>query len=891
MHVQRAALVEEAPIATNDNNSDNDNNEAPIEATPSPPARNITMVKESFWSQGQCFEFMLPSDHRTYHVSDVKRWQNGCDVADRVKSKFRRKLYRTNCLFSQALWSIATSAAPALALSAAQWLFPLIVLAFLCDTGIFEDGVPFDTFPKSFPSDATLQNYTVNQAVRETISLSKLLINIPIYTACDKGNKKGVSHFVKFLCWWNWYRGKAQTQVLDIGASGGTTAECADAIEASMNKLKVNKGDPTHLLHGQGTDSGGGGVLDGLADALQARNNLCVPIEDYLVANCCIHALQLQLRNAVVAVFGEGGLEKINVMQMLHSVYDLQEAIDPEEWRHMLWKSSVFVYNFDAAAVITNEAALDNMLAIDRNRNTFYQSYANVLSYHSKFKKEAPVHPDTLAECKGTVYSKMTAPILTRWWTVGAGCLYVFDYYLQIYHVCQSIINVYASDSKANRIASGLYSLMSNVVNFIDMTLIRSFSHAHIHPHLRWLQECVDFTNKYGFQSHNVVVRYYLMSREMRSLPSSRMADYFEAIRGHDPDNVHFKKLDLFMRASTESLHKHFMRWLSPKLLPAAMISEPGIAKVVAAIILKTAMPTAETFGASTVHDASNQRHYFDSEAHSQRIDLNKFDRFVRDAIDDNQECSPLALQAADGLLRGVDLRNKDCSEGSDHRPLRMQLHYKHCSLPSQTQFVESGVKDAKNVSATDRSEHVRTCMSVIRSATPLTKTKEEANANKIRAIIVSTAERINPHIRESAADEYKQRFKKVEALMTKKGHFKQERTAQKTVQFDSTASKHKKPNVNQQAKAQQQTPAVTGLIPYGKLVKSRNMEDLKTELLHRGVAADKVPKSITDRKNMLKELELKRLKDAGIDVTAAKAQADKHFQKQSAAPFKLTDG
>ena len=52
----------------------------------------------------------------------------------------------------------------------------------------------------------------------------------------------------------------------------------------------------------------------------------------------------------------------------------------------------------------------------------------------------------------------MTAPILTRWWTVGAGASYLFAYYLQLHHVCQSIINCYASDSRANKIASGLYT-------------------------------------------------------------------------------------------------------------------------------------------------------------------------------------------------------------------------------------------------------------------------------------------------------------------------------------------------------------------------------------------------------------------------------------------------
>jgi len=79
-------------------------------------------------------------------------------------------------------------------------------------------------------------------------------------------------------------------------------------------------------------------------------------------------------------------------------------------------------------------------------------------------------------------------------------------------------------------------------------------------------------------------------------------------------------------------------------------------------------------------------------------------------------------------------------------------------------------------------------------------------------------------------------------------------------------------------------------LIPYGKLVKARNFDDYKVELTCHGVPEAQVPKSITDRKTMLKQLELKRLTDAGVNETTAKTQADKCFQKQSGAPFKLSD-
>jgi len=379
---------------------------------------------------------MMPSDHRIEHILDVKRWKNGHERCERIRNKFKKKLCRTDCVFSQALWAIATCAVPALALSAAQFLFPLIVLAFLHDTGTFQNGLPAATFPRSFPSDATLRKCVIHQAVRDTLNLAKKLASVPIHMACDKGNKQGISHFVKFLCWWNVESGQVQAQVLDVDASGGATEECAEATEASMNKLKAQAGAATHLLAGQGTDSGGGGALDGLADALQAKNDLCVAMKDCLVANCCMHALQLQLRNAVVSVFGEGGLDKANMMQMLHSVCDLQEAVEANEWRHVLWKASEFVCSFDPTATITDEQAIQSLPAADKNRNECYGVHNKIVGFHSKFNKNAPVDPKSLTECKGTIYSKVTSPMLTRWWTAGAGASYLFDYHLLIFHAC-----------------------------------------------------------------------------------------------------------------------------------------------------------------------------------------------------------------------------------------------------------------------------------------------------------------------------------------------------------------------------------------------------------------------------------------------------------------------
>jgi len=55
-------------------------------------------------------------------------------------------------------------------------------------------------------------------------------------------------------------------------------------------------------------------------------------------------------------------------------------------------------------------------------------------------------------------------------------------------------------------------------------------------------------------------------------------------------------------------------------------------------------------------------------------------------------------------------------------------------------------------------------------------------------------------------------------------------------------------------------------------------------------VAIHDVPKSRTERKTLLKQLETKRLMEAGVEAKPDKEQANKHFMKQSEAVFKLSD-
>ena len=303
--------------------------------------------------------------------------------------------------------------------------------------------------------------------------------------------------------------------MLDIDASGGKDRECAVAAQASMNKLKTQDNDNTHLLHGSTTDGGGGGVLENLANQMQMIPNLCCSRPRCKVANCTIHALNLQLSNAVKHALGEGALDKVNASQLLHSVCRLQESLDGDEWRHTLFQACRFVSEFDCDAAAALPPLPEKAKASKHNERAFVDDFLKTHKFHTAFKTSAAADPTALVKFEGTLHNKMTAPILTRWWTVGSAASYTFCYCLQVFHACQQVVNMCKSSSTPNGIASDLHAMMKDQENFIDVALICCFSRAYINPHLDWLQCSDDLTGKLGFQAHHVAARFFLMEDEL----------------------------------------------------------------------------------------------------------------------------------------------------------------------------------------------------------------------------------------------------------------------------------------------------------------------------------------------------------------------------------------
>jgi len=873
---------------------------------PPPPPQAVEMMSKTVRSYGQEFTIEFPSSHRLHHRDHVQRWKNDSETLARIRAKVQSSKYATDDPFAQSLWAIAMSCVPALALSAAQYLVPLIVMAFFHDTGLFKYGTfDRDEYATSFPSDWYLRKMTQHQAARDTISMSKRLATKKIYMSCDKGNKKGIGHFVKVLSDWDDENGVVNTQVLDIDASGGKDDECALAIQASMNKLKVEDDSDTHLLYGHTTDSGGGGVLENLGNSMRRLPNLCAPRRNYKIANCTIHAINLQLSNAVKQALGEGSLEKINASQLLHTVYRMQESLDGDEWRHMLYKACEFVHNFNAEEASALPPLDSKAKAQLKNERAFIDDFLIVYQFGHLFKKGVAIDPSEIIKYEDTIYGKMTAPILTRWWTVGSAASYTFDYCLQVFHACQQVINIYKSTSTPNGIASDLYAMMKDQENFIDVALIRSFNKAYINPHLDWLQSGDDLSGSLGFQAHNIVARYYLMREDLKQTMTNPSMKQYMALVNKVPDDGsgnrarHLKKSEVFYIEASESLDKHFRRWLKADLLPAALLSEGPTAQVVAACMLDKPLPSFNNQAAVT-YMASADWYKFKSDAHKRpRFNLNLFHKWLKNQLidvrkTDNGEYSHQDWTAATLISNDVvvDLRSKDYTAA--HGEIRLFMHRTYLPLASQSQFVESVVKEAKLAASTDRSEQVRSCYAIIRSPTPLGKADKHANAEKIKAVIDSALERSMAHAywkRRQLGMQYDAHFNQILYCLTKQGHSAQYRTETKKTQVDAIGVKFKKQNKHQQTKQQHLMPAVTGSIPFGKLfgTKANHMEDLKTELLFRDVPQEEIPESITGIKDMLRLHELERLQwEEDMTEAEATSQSQKNFKRLSKAAFKM---
>ena len=159
--------------------------------------------------------------------------------------------------------------------------------------------------------------------------------------------------------------------------------------------------------------------------------------ENYLISSCTLHNLQTALRNAVRNVLGDGGMcngeHKLNMMQILHGCYNIQNWHETEELKE------IWTY------ISEKESA------------------------HLKFRR-------------------LEEPVLSRWWLVGT-CATNFKECKCVWEkICLAIQNSAPATSACSKIASCTLNLIKKQVIINNLELMIAFHKCFIFPHFQFLQ-------------------------------------------------------------------------------------------------------------------------------------------------------------------------------------------------------------------------------------------------------------------------------------------------------------------------------------------------------------------------------------------------------------------
>jgi hypothetical protein len=189
---------------------------------------------------------------------------------------------------------------------------------------------------------------------------------------------------------------------------------------------------------------------------------------------------------------------------------------------------------------------------------------------------------------------KIPQPVLMRWWYVGVATAYLKQNYPIVLRATQICININDSKSRPNKIASGLQFLMKQGVAYSNMLFLVQFHNDFLTQHFKWLQEEDEFAKTPGFCCRKILVRYYLMRKDLEILqtrmPRNTFGDYDKNLqnlsgetRGGETRGKQKQKSEVLILEAMDNLDEHCLRWCN-ELLSAAFGGEARLAKIVAQV-------------------------------------------------------------------------------------------------------------------------------------------------------------------------------------------------------------------------------------------------------------------------------------------------------------------
>ena len=631
-------------------------------------------IKKEKWST------VINTSHKT-------KLQSSDEFVKRLRKYMKRERFEGREI-SKRLYGICAALSPNVSFASLEMTAGLSRAGLADDLSILSHlQAEIEDIPKISPGQDAIAEYiaTVATDILFLLHLELTEEEIRVFLNCDKGQSDA---FIKILSWWCKKKQKVKTAFLDIDKTGGTSAECARAIQFSTERLSIEN----FQYAGATTDSGGGGVGASLREELNVLQ--LIDALYYLTNFCGMHIVQLTFCTPCLKVLGMNGLNSRSALQAVFQLYYIQNETETIKYSKIL-------------AYICKEKGLTLKGMEDDVKNADYI---------------------------------MPSPVLTRWWTVGQAVRYILQN-IEIFKEVPKYFIYGSTSTKISAAASDLFSLLKEKGIIADMKLINNFCVHYLHPAFQWFQGGdEELGGTPGFKCRHVFAQYFHLHSILKSWrhdgwkSESNMKSYkdyveregveeAEGVDGKEStdwlieegglENVEERdfnrtlqeeKSNQFFRLAQESLEKHFGRY-GNDLVVYALFGEMQTAKIVARHLIGI-LPLLEESDAKKFM-SSAQSHKKGSQV---EINLESFAEFVAARVDnDDVIMKNMHLQrlnekfdAIRKIANGLDVWNDETKSGDELREF-YKTHY--AALATTTHFVEAGVKAAKDADNKSRTE------------------------------------------------------------------------------------------------------------------------------------------------------------------------------------------
>jgi hypothetical protein len=276
----------------------------------------------------------LKSEAPELHRQKAQKWDNAVLRFQRKEYPKRPAKDDSRLVMGRIWMGQAVASVPADLCGAFSNVATFITLSLLEDIGMLKEP----GFNRCLVAQYSPGRTTVGRLLREFTSIiqlsyiSKILRAPVVYLPVDKSergrNVNKVSHLAKVLCFVDNDRENPEPVAWPfcVDGSANNSFECVKAIEHSL-KFKLLGSNVK--LSGVMGDNGG---ADSGMTLWREMVKLGLSTNEFIIANCSHHNIQLLFAPGVTKLMGVGGIESKTLIQRLHCAKYLQDAHERLEW-------------------------------------------------------------------------------------------------------------------------------------------------------------------------------------------------------------------------------------------------------------------------------------------------------------------------------------------------------------------------------------------------------------------------------------------------------------------------------------------------------------------------------------------------------------------------------